>query len=342
MAALVLLAAGMAMVLGRGDRRGAAPAPGQPGVGPGPTSVRTRPAVGSSEVRVNFGAASVVVPRSWVVLLPGEVNCSNRSVVALGDRPAGNTACPSEAPAPSEPTTVSISALTPAIAARGSESPTSFNGHAGYALTGGSLAYQEEYAFPDLGVLVGATGPRRSLVLDSIDWSDRQLALAYAANHATQTPKGWKTIAYDGVMLSVPSTWPVHVLGHNELPPDACTGLGIRTNTVLEGSGNSLTHGLCRARRQPPIGRDGIWIRTARGTRLPLEDPSGPVVIIGSAPVHLGEAPRDDYLPQIQLRAVVNRTQVEITVGLGVDPTTAGQILASLIAPAHALSTTSP
>ncbi len=150
---------------------------------PSASPLPLRPPLGRAQRRVNFGDASIVVPKTWAVLPPGGTLCAEH-LVQLGE-PGTKSSC-STPPGHGKLTTVSIQALPPDFSTTAWPKATVqyLNGHRVIRLTPTTMGVTQgtvKYAVRDLGVELSMSGAGTEEVISSIDWSDRHVALRVRA-----------------------------------------------------------------------------------------------------------------------------------------------------------------
>ena len=306
----------------------------------GAATLPLRPPLGRAERRVNFDEASIVVPKAWTVLAPGQSSCDEH-VVQVGT-PGPTPTCTERSQG--KPTKVTIQALPADFSTKPWPQATAvnFNGHRVIQLTPTSMGVTQgtvKYAVRDLGVELSMSGAGTEEVISSIDWSDRHVALAFAHDNAGLRTPGWRTMRYDGISFQVPPTFRPTPIRSTESTLIWCT-TPVRRDAVVEGPVSSRDLPECFRSNGPvpvPEGVDGIWIRPA-GDAPPLKSlgpdlskiASGQVSVVDDTPLRVTFTDAA-YLPDVVLEVTpASGKPVLLTVGLGSDPTVAGRIIASL------------
>jgi hypothetical protein len=198
------------------------------------------------------------------------------------------------------------------------------------------------------GYDVSATGPDAPQILASFSDSGMRRALADGPTLSTAT---WQTVVYEGVQFDVPASWPIVDLpatlftttdasgnvngGGGQLDPGTCGGALFPTRTVFTGRSGiapSCPPQLTRA-LEP---HDGVWVRSPdndAAADLPVAA-SGTVDGLEIALLALDEDRLGRTAAPVVLRVSDGDRTVLITLGVGIDATTARTILRSLRAAA--------
>ena len=321
-----------------------------------PTTLPARPPVDSTHERVNFGNASIVVPKNWTVSGPGTSWCYPSRVIALG-KLGPSPVCP--APGPDVVTSLvhlttwtnndRATALTPdapsitindhrAIQLRDDSTELSL-------LAAGSIPTAGSYVVPDLGIVIDYGGIGSQAILDSLDWSDRHVALTYASANANVAIPGWTAMRFGGVQFNVPAGFSTQTVYGNQAPPDICGTDPLIEGVVTEGAGSSKGGDVAcpmipaygpGASIPVTAGIDGVWVRPVDeqhlGTPRLTESALAGVASGHATVVENSGSKSGAYAPPYVVIDVDTGHDIHIwfTIGLGPDPTVAGRIIASL------------
>ena len=292
---------------------------------------------------MNFGDASIVVPKAWTVLPPGGTLCADH-LVQLG-APGTKSSC-STPPGQGKLTTITMQALPSDFSTTAWPKATAqyLNGHRVVRLTPETMGVTQgtvQYAVRDLGVELSVSGAGTEEIIGSIDWSDRYVALATAKAHAGTSPKGWTSAGFKGVRFAFPASMAVDRLDDphaGKVDPGACErSPAVQPSTVSEGSAPAALTATLRCPFVPPfrpveLGVDGVWIHAAAASEPQVKATSLPGITAGDAVIlDASDEAGAPFRPVL----VVSLTRSDgkrllLNVGLGPDPTIAGQIIASL------------
>jgi hypothetical protein len=204
--------------------------------------------------------------------------------------------------------------------------PVDVNGHSGVETT--PDASTEIYYFPDLSLKLSLVGEQAAAIVNTVGWSPAYLLLH--PGQAVTVPSTWKPVRYRNLTLRVPPTWPIKPLGPSDHIPGVCADPEFLVPVVDEGPGGQTT---CNGFHpySPVASVDGVWLRPYPSFRGVIFPPPGSTTL-NSEPTTLILLPVRNNGQQIaQLVAVDGAgTPVAIDIGLGPDPLTAQQILASI------------
>ena len=183
------------------------------------------------------------------------------------------------------------------------------------------------YSVPALHVTIALSfGPTGHRVLQTLAPSARVIALDAAAQ---PVPTGWQRVAYGGISVAAPSSWPAQLVAGQTGP--ACEQLG--KQRVWAGPPNLTVQ--CGPMITPPVPTDGVWL-----DHFPITGGgSGPSAALrgtwGSrVKVRLFSDPRNYVAstPELRLEVTVDEYSSELDVGLGRDGRIAKAILQSISA----------
>lgn len=194
------------------------------------------------------------------------------------------------------------------------------------------------------GYDVSATGPDANEILATLSDSGARRALA---DGPTLSTDAWQTVTYGGVQFDVPPSWPIVDLpetlftttdpagnvngGGGQIDPGTCSGALFPTRTVFTGRSGlvpSCPPQMTRA-LEP---HDGVWVR------LPDNDAAADLPVLANGTVgdldvallDLDEETLGRTAAPVVLRVRNGDRTVLITLGVGVDATTARTVLRSL------------
>jgi hypothetical protein len=181
------------------------------------------------------------------------------------------------------------------------------------------------YSIPALGVSLTVHGVEAAQsLLDTLTSSSRRVVLS--AGTAPAVPRDWHTVAYGGITLRVPPTWPIKRLGPHDLSPGECLGPPFRKPGVFLGKGDTgivncplLTVGYVA------IPTDGVWISAP--------DPQPPhsystSLVVGGLRLWVDRS--TDPVLTIQPQRGDTELPALVHIGLGADPAVARTILYSI------------
>lgn len=194
------------------------------------------------------------------------------------------------------------------------------------------------------GYDVSVTGPDSNTILATFSDSGARRVLA---DGPTVSTDGWQTVTYGGVQFEVPPSWPIVDLpatlftttdasgnvngGGGQIDPGTCGGALFPTLTVFTGrSGIAPSCPPILTRALEP--HDGVWIRSLE------HDPAADLSVLANGTVGdldvallaLDEDTLGRTAAPVVLRVSHGNRTVLVTLGVGIDATTARTILRSL------------
>jgi hypothetical protein len=198
--AVVVSALALAVAYGpRSAPKGPGPAPSGR-TGDRPSVTVDRAATPRGWVPVDYGAAQISVPADWVVVVGGCPDSPDGTVM-LG---LSHDNCPlfgSNWP---------VVRITP-LSRSPASTPTRLNGIRAYLYPYRGPGQVSMYQVPSLGVEVTASGPLAARITATLTHSPRAVALA--PGPIPPAPRSWHRLAFGGVSMAVPRSWPVERSG---------------------------------------------------------------------------------------------------------------------------------
>jgi hypothetical protein len=148
---------------------------------------------------VSFGNAQISVPPSWTLVTAGAAGCGSQAgVVVLGS----GMWCPASMNDPPRPDTSVVSIRTLGTTEAGGHPLFSTHGIRVYG-----VGLTPVYVVPALDVEISESGPLQPQVLHTLTYSPRAVALGPGPRSVPR--RGWRSISYAGLGLTVPPSWPV-------------------------------------------------------------------------------------------------------------------------------------
>ena len=194
------------------------------------------------------------------------------------------------------------------------------------------------------GYDVSATGPDANRILATLSDSGARRALADGPMSLTD---GWQTVTYGGVQFDVPASWPIVDLpatlftttdpsgqvigGGGQIDPGTCGGALFPTPQVFTGRSGLVPSCVpILSRTLEP--HDGVWVR------LPDDDAAADLPALASGEVGgldvsllaADEEALGSTAAPVVLRVSTGDRTILITLGVGIDATSARTILRSL------------
>lgn len=281
----------------------------------------TRPSLSAGEKRVNYGDASIVVPANWRIVLPGVRPCGpgvTDNVVLLGTSGKEQPRC--QAPSPQPTSFAHLESLPAHVPSGGAQQE--INGHAATVIASGPSS--ATYIVPGLGIELVVVGSRAKPIANSLDWSTRYLVLH--PGPTVVVPTGWHSVAYQGMSVRVPESWPLHRVGPKQGAPGC--GSEFSAPAVLEGP--PVVH-RCGIVVSPAASVDGVWLQ---GPVRRSQVPTAAFAVVRVSPTRVFLDQRYDPAgvePFLQLFvAARNGAMDAVIVGLGPHPAVARAIVASI------------
>lgn len=165
------------------------------------------------------------------------------------------------------------------------------------------------------------------------------LAALLTARLPANVPRGWRTISAGPLVVSLPSSWPRRHLEKSSWPvPGLCASRMFLHPIAITGWSEELAactlidaQSILYATVYPG---DGVWIVVdhRRVNVHPFFPPTGRIVNVKGlrVPVRLGMPAVGDGSDTVELLATVGGTSISVTLGLGLDPMVAEEILSSI------------
>lgn len=273
--------------------------------------------------RINYGRASIAVPPGWQVANPSGGCRGYLHTVYLG---VGG-----EAPGCVNDLTPAGAAFVSLLPLQGKLAPGTnliVNDHQAIREADSSTngVVSEVVEFPDLGLQYQSFGAAGQQIASTIGWSAGYLAL-----HPRQTvpiPSTWRAINYDGVRLSVPSSWALTNINRSSVSPGACDGVEFARPEVFEGAGFEPSCAL-KVGVVASQGADGVWIRPDFAG---VSQPPGSSLLRRSGPEISLVGQAQPYGEGVLLLIVTpaGGHPVDVDIGIGSDLTVAQAILESI------------
>jgi hypothetical protein len=277
---------------------------------------------------VDYGNARVWVPQGWHVFYPGMGECGQSLVNQAFIAPQAEK-CAERAP-------TSASVMTIGPLPNGGGGHTSTRHINGYVVL---VHSSDTFWVPALSVQLTLDGPLTQQILATLGPSSRAAVLA--PGPAPQPPSTWQTITYGGLTLRVPPGWPTKDGATFFV---SCGGALFPIPEVVLGQ-SQYGHD-CVIGEDTPTFRpgDGIWLAKQPEPAGGGFGLSGLTTLTTTSGLSLGliDAAEIDNSYRIDgYAATAPGTEININLGLGVDPTVARTILYSL-STATAPTTTTP
>lgn len=167
--------------------------------------------------------------------------------------------------------------------------------------------------------------------------SHSSLYAVLGQSRPTAVPASWKAVRFDGLQADVPPTWPVEVVTRHVLEPGTCAAQVFLSPIVYLGDSGLFAPCPFRpGQLAQPV--DGLWIASGSTNQT----------FQSSQPRSFGPRPAwtlysdTDSGGTIGVQVTIAGRPIELTVGLGIDPTVAEEILSSLQATTRTNSTGAP
>lgn len=190
-----------------------------------------------------------------------------------------------------------------------------------------SSAPTRVYDVPSLGVEITAVGAASRAVAETLGPSSLHAVLA--EHYPAAVPASWKTVAYDGFKVSVPAGWPTHTITAHQVVPWACGPVTFAVPTVQLGYGAPVRCPFTNGSQTPTKPSDGLWLQPPGPTSAHGLGPGQAAKVITSGPVRVTVVYTPNAPTNAQEMVTAGGRTMVATVGLGVDPAVAEQILSS-------------
>jgi len=275
---------------------------------------------------VDYGNARAWVPGDWHVLFPGASECqvlANR--VLINPQPGK---CLQQIPA-----TASFLMIGPLSSSNpGNSSTRRVNGYLVVERSDGS------YSVPALSVQLTIAGPLTHAILATLGPSSRAAVLT--AGSAPRAPTSWQMITYGGLTFRVPPGWPTR---DGTTFFAGCGGALFPSPEVVVDRPHVFTDCVITGDTPAFQPSDGIWLVAQSGASSYGPDTTTLLTTPGGLRVsELIDLPDNNFEVTLYATPLPGK-QVEIDLGLGVDPTIARTILYSLsMSTASSATTTVP
>jgi hypothetical protein len=291
------------------------------------TKVATR--VPSGDVAIDIGMVRLIAPLSWTL----------RTAVPICGLAVGCTApCGSGASAAVVVTTVAPRLACP-TATRKADSVWVFplRGKPGakhIQLHNGTVVR----SVPSLGVVLYGFGSLGARIVR--DAGPSSLAALLSARLPVAVPNGWKTVSFGPLAVSVPRSWPLRFLTGRSWPiPGFCVSPVFPQPVAYLGAASDAEHSCPIIDAQTILSAtahpgDGIWLTVGQGAAVehPFFPPVGQLITVKGlrVKVRLGLPGAGGGSDTVEVLATVGRTSVVATLGLGINPRVAEDILSSI------------
>jgi hypothetical protein len=189
-----------------------------------------------------------------------------------------------------------------------------------------------------LGVVLYGFGPLGVRIVR--DAGPSALVAFLASRLPVAVPSGWKTVTFGPLAVSVPPSWPLRFLTGRSWPiPGFCVSRVFPHPVAYLGAASDAAHSCPAIDAQTILSAtalpgDGIWLTVVQGKAVehPFFPPVGRTVTVEGlrVKVRLGLPGAGGGSDTVEVLATVGKTSVVATLGLGINPQIAEEILSSI------------